>query len=424
MKGCRIFHGRSAGRYLKYSDSNYSTSASKLIVNAKNFENITFSSAATDDSRQGDNADGIQTTIIDGGEERKNGFGKGTKRRELPLSPLMDPLFQEARIKHSAPKPQPKKEDRTAFQEQLAKNPYALALATPVRQCTATQLSLPSFFLQDFTIMAHPTTSAPWHVPRSLSPHSSKVESSEQKTSHTPSLGSTTYVAMRQPLIQSFFKTKSGFTGIYKKFGLMQAKSTARKHVVLQATWRSDMDTFLLELMRRRTAELLEYLCGKKSYIHKCANWEEVEFSEQTGCVLWMGQKLASREEGKQGLGQGQEQEQEVPPGEFETKRIGPGGRKVVPVFNLRTMMGEQWIEKIREENRILGNQILVVKHKNATKEIQMRLWKLQGYVATYGGMPDEVVKLSTKATQSTKISTRPTNIADSIHRKIYKALR
>ncbi|TGO51725.1 hypothetical protein BCON_0155g00080 [Botryotinia convoluta] len=422
MKGCRISHGRSAGRYLKHFNSNYSTSASKPIANAKNFKNITSSSAATDDSSQGDNADGIQTTIVDGGEGRKNGYEKGTKRRELPLSPFMDPLFQEARTKHSAPKPQPKKEDRTAFQEQLAKNPYALALATPVRQCTATQLSLPSFFLQDFTIMAHPTTSAPWHVPRSLSPHISKVESSEQDTFHTPSLGSTTYVAMRQLLLQSFFKTKSGYTGVYKKFGLMQAKSTARKHVVLQATWRSDMDTFLLELMRRRTAELLEYLCGKKSYIHKCASWEEVEFSEQTGCVLWMGQKLTSREEGEHG--QEGEQEQEFPPGEFETKRIGPGGRKIVPVFNLRTMMGKKWIEKIREGNRIFGNQILVVKHKNATKEIQMRLWKLQGYVATYGGMLDGDVKMPTKATQSTKISTRSTNIADSKPRKISKALR
>lgn len=182
------------------------------------------------------------------------------------------------------------------------------------------------------------------------------------------------------------------------------------------------MDTFLLELMRRRTAELLEYLCEKKTYVHKCANWEEVEFSEQTGCVLWMGQKLASREEAEQG--REQEQEQEVPPGEFETRRIGPGGRKVVPVFNLRTMMGKEWIGKIREGNRIFGNQILVVKHKNATKEIQMRLWKLQGYVATYGGMLDGDVKMPTKATQSTRISTRSTNIADSKPRKISKALR
>ncbi|KAB8297365.1 hypothetical protein EYC80_002710 [Monilinia laxa] len=164
---------------------------------------------------------------------------------------------------------------------------------------------------------------------------------------------------MRQPLLQSFFKKGTGFTGVYKKFGLMQAKSIARRHVVLRAVWRSDMDTFLLELTRRRTAELLIHLCTKdRKYIRACESWERVEHSAQVGCVLWMGQKIASGEEGIQEL----EQEQEIPPGEFEIKRIGPGGRKAVPVFNLRTMMGKQWIEKMREGNEMFRNQILVVK--------------------------------------------------------------
>lgn len=129
MKGCRIFHGRSAGRYLKYSNWNYSTSASKSIADAKDFKNVTSSSATTCDLSQGGRADGIQTTTVEGGEGQRDGNGKGNKRRELPLSPLMDPLFQEARNKHSAPKPQPKKEDRTAFQEQLAKNPYGIIVS-------------------------------------------------------------------------------------------------------------------------------------------------------------------------------------------------------------------------------------------------------------------------------------------------------
>lgn len=129
MKGCRIFHGRSAGRYLKCSNWNYSTSASKSIANAKDFKNVTSSSATTCDLSQGGSADGIQTTTVEGTEGQRDGNGKGNKRRELPLSPLMDPLFQEARNKHSAPKPQPKKEDRTAFQEQLAKNPYGIIVS-------------------------------------------------------------------------------------------------------------------------------------------------------------------------------------------------------------------------------------------------------------------------------------------------------
>ncbi|KAF7877674.1 hypothetical protein EAF04_001345 [Stromatinia cepivora] len=422
MRGCRIFHGRSAGRYLKYSNWNYSTSASKTIANANDLGNVSSSSATTNDLNLQEKTNGTQTTNIDGEMGEKNGLGQKIKQRELPLSPLMDPSFHEARNRHSAPKPQPSKEERTPFQEQLAKNPYALALATPVRQCSATQLSLPSFFLQDFTLMAHPTTSDPWHVPRSLSSHSSSLKSSSEKESslHNPSLGSTTYVAMRQPLFQSFFKKGSGYTGIYKKFGIVNAKSVARKHVALHSVWRSDMDTFLLELMRRRTVELLEYLCRRDNrYIHKCDSWGRVEYSEQVGCVLWMGQKIVSGEEQP---GQEQEYQQEIPPGEFETKRIGPGGRKVVPVFNLRTMMGKHWIRKMREGNRIFGNQILVVKHKNATKEMQMRLWKLQGYVATYEGMPDE--GNPEKVQRAKKTNFKPINIADSKPKGNFEAFR
>ncbi|KAJ8065799.1 hypothetical protein OCU04_006462 [Sclerotinia nivalis] len=411
MKGCRISHGRSAGRYLKYSNWNYSTLASKPIAKANDLKNASSNSGTTDDLDLQQKVNGTQTTNTDGGKGEKNGLEKKIKHRELPLSPLMDPLFHEARNRHSAPKPQPSKEERTPFQEQLAKNPYALALATPVRQCSATQLSLPSFFLQDFTLMAHPTTSDPWHVPRSLSSHSSSLKSSSEKepSLHNPSLGSTTYVAMRQPLFQSFFKKGSGYTGIYKKFGIANAKSVARKTVALHSVWRADMDTFLLELMRRRTVELLEYLCSRDNRYIKCASWERVEYSEQVGCVLWMGQKVVS---GEAQQGHEQEYEQEIPPGEFETKRIGPGGKKVVPVFNLRTMMGKHWIQKMREGNQIFGNQILVVKHKNATKEMQMRLWKLQGYVATYGGMSDE--GNPEKVQRAKKTNFKSVNIADS----------
>lgn len=409
MKGCRIFHGRSAGRYLNFSNRNYSASLWNPIatVQERKRKNVSSSSAAANDLIQEDVVDGTQKTIVGEERGRKDGVEKEIKQREFPLSPLMDPSFQEARTKYSAPKPPPNKEERTPFQEQLAKNIYgmpplylyatktltispALALSTPVRQCSATLLSLPSFFLQDFGVMSHPSTSQPWHVPTSLASHSLDAASSIDKDAiHKPSIGSTSYVAMRQPLFQSFFKKGSGYTGIYKKFGLINAKSIARKQVMLRTVWRSDMDTFLLELMRRRIASLLEYLCNKDDgYIHRCADWERVDYSSQVGCVLWMGQKMASGEEGEQE--QQQEQEQEVPPGEFETRRIGPGGRKMIPVFNLRTMMGKQWVEKMRDKNKIFGNQILVIKHKNSTKSIQMKLWQLQGYVATYGGMTTE----------------------------------
>lgn len=159
---------------------------------------------------------------------------------------------------------------------------------------------------------------------------------------------------------------------------------------MLHAAWRADMDTFILEMMRRRIAEMLGYLGGMQDrYIRKCESWERVDFSQQVGCVLWMGQKRLGDETARDGKqDQESDREQEIPPGEFEIKRIGSGGRRVVPVHNLRTMMGKEWVQKMKEGNAKFGNQILVVKSKNATKEVQMMLWKLQGYVATFGGIP------------------------------------
>ncbi|KAB8297366.1 hypothetical protein EYC80_002711 [Monilinia laxa] len=157
MKGCRVSTGRSALWYFRCPNQRYSTSAWKSIANAEDSKNVSSHSAAANDLTQQKIVNHIQTTSEDVIEGQWQGIRsvKEVKPRELPLSPLMDPVFLEARNKHSAPKPPPSKE-RTAFQEQLAKNPYALALATPVRQCSATQLSLPSFFLQDFTVMRAP----------------------------------------------------------------------------------------------------------------------------------------------------------------------------------------------------------------------------------------------------------------------------
>lgn len=50
---------------------------------------------------------------------------KPYKPRPLPLSPLMDPVLIAARQKWTLPKAHPSKTP-TAFQEQLAKNPYGM----------------------------------------------------------------------------------------------------------------------------------------------------------------------------------------------------------------------------------------------------------------------------------------------------------
>src|SRR5436305_8755261 len=61
----------------------------------------------------------------------------------------------------------------------------AQALATPIRQCSAHMTSFPSFFLQDFELMSHPTTGQIYRMPRSLASRH-KYQSSKDKDPSLP----------------------------------------------------------------------------------------------------------------------------------------------------------------------------------------------------------------------------------------------
>jgi hypothetical protein len=105
---------------------------------------------------------------------------------DLPISPLMDPSFHQARGRFTKPKAPPSQYKPTKWQRHLARNPYgnlfgmslqrelfsnylpAKALATPVRRCTISGVDLPSFFLQRFALVSHPETGKPWFVPCDL----------------------------------------------------------------------------------------------------------------------------------------------------------------------------------------------------------------------------------------------------------------
>ncbi|KAI7538687.1 hypothetical protein KC331_g10200 [Hortaea werneckii] len=73
----------------------------------------------------------------------------------LPLPPFLDPIAIEAKARHTRPKTYQDEQEKTEFQRELEANPFANALATPVRQCAFTQALLPSHFL--IPMVAHIT---------------------------------------------------------------------------------------------------------------------------------------------------------------------------------------------------------------------------------------------------------------------------
>ncbi|KAF4785850.1 hypothetical protein HER10_EVM0010636 [Colletotrichum scovillei] len=131
-----------------------------------------------------------------------------TAAGDLPISPVMDPVWMDVRTRYRTPKPRPKsksdkvrdyslsssgaiprkhkykirmgKDKKTQsprlivmnklpnggrFRVKLEQNPYVHALATPVRFCPVTGTSLPKYFLQNFKAVTNPDTQGHWFIP-------------------------------------------------------------------------------------------------------------------------------------------------------------------------------------------------------------------------------------------------------------------
>lgn len=393
---------------------------------------------------------------------------------DLPLSPFMNSEYFEARSKHRQPKLAPSK-NPTAFQKQLSKNPYALALATPIRRCELTRTSLPSFFLQDFNLLAHPETNEPWWVPgrlttkyrryeyptgkdentvgplvkedgseehnvkdaeRCLPTHRKQISYPEAKygkpeqplgieytvlpkseprnpsttTSRATSpksvdrakLGPTTWVLQRQSLIRAMQTSGSGYMQTpWKKFNLKLHQIDAARRVLTAANWRSDMDTFIPELMRRRLREALEDLSFlKRGYTAGCNTWEEALMpGRQAAVILWTGPEMQNV------LVDGDEEDIQIHgPPEFATVDIDLSGskpphdgqhrRSKIPVHNLKMILGRTHMRTLRKRWPTYEKELVILKDKRRVVDILMRLWRLEGYLATHKEfLPTEEVK-------------------------------
>ncbi|KAK3308275.1 uncharacterized protein B0T15DRAFT_524031 [Chaetomium strumarium] len=348
---------------------------------------------------------------------------------QLPISPLMDPSFHEARQRFTKPKPKHSEHKPTKFQRHLARNPYAKALATPVRRCPITGVNLPSFFLQRFVLVSHPETGNPWFMPGALDskaadtqdegnhaePESAEEQSagtvhettqdtqSEQepdnsaqatpnsveiiqepaepavKTQNSTKTGPSGYVLSRQTLLQGFQEQHSVYFNGHKKLLRMSSGGATNLSALLaNANWHSEMDVVVLELIRRRVFDALLYFAKKsgeedRKYIVKCERWNDTKALKHRGCLLFLGQPEGATPESTP---------QYVPP-RLSVMDVGPVkyGSKLA-VHNLRVLLGEERIARLRQESELLSGGSLFLLGRQATVKLQMLLWKLQGYMS------------------------------------------
>lgn len=119
--------------------------------------------------------------------------------------------------------------------------------------------------------------------------------------------------------------------------------------------------------------ELTYVLQRRKGYVTGCKSWEDALAKPQIGAYLWTGI------------------EDDKSPPEFATLDLGVTKKQKVPTHNLKFLLGREKLEGLRKKfgNGIFENNMLALRHRRRTVDLQMKLWKLQGYLAEYRDAPE-----------------------------------
>ncbi|CCC10169.1 hypothetical protein SMACR_02746 [Sordaria macrospora] len=300
----------------------------------------------------------------------------------LPLSPIMDPAYHSSRNRWKEKKPlsRPPGQRVSKFSQLLESSPFALALAAPLRACTATEVLLPKPFLQKFNLLRHPETDEPWFVPADLAPHGAPDPAKKRDQE----LGPSAYTLANQALLQDFVIRGSPYYGSNRKMLRRNAQNrTGLTDVLNRAVWREDMDSLVLKLMRRRIVDELLYLTGKctgslrRKYLTPLrGGYEEAKERKLRGALVYVG--------GAPGKGMGMGMGTMRPPQRVSTLDIkGERYNTRLPVYDATVLLGEEELKRLVDEETGFWRQAqLFAVGREATTELQIKLWKLEGYMA------------------------------------------
>lgn len=136
--------------------------------------------------------------------------------------------------------------------------------------------------------------------------------------------------------------------------------------------WREDMDSFVLDLMRKKAVRLLKYLSFKPAaYVAACEIYQDVQKKRQAGAALWLGNASAyeTRNPG------------EEPPHPYAMVKYRTACQ--IPVYNLPALLGPEYLHLLRESSQSFNGALVVIKQKRNTTETLMHLWKLMGYMVS-----------------------------------------
>lgn len=364
---------------------------------------------------------------------------------DLPISPLLDPSWRQARERGAPKKIPPSPREMSRVQRKLYTNTYANMLSEPVRMCQLTRARLPRPFLQSFGLAKNPDTDEKWWIPseiasgppaaqrrdietlRNLTGDSSRNKETEQfddnflsedlseelqeETNPPPGnpgrFWAPVYILGRQDLLTSFHDRNSKYSAGHMRFAGHPSVGT----MAYNAVWRKDMDNVILEERRRDIAWQLEYLAGltvelNRTYLSIPMDARESEKDmhlEKKGDTVMSGDRpVATRKSAQQiKLAWLQVWDSEV---EGDDKGDDSGTASTapspspsppfapftistddLPMYHLPSLLGPKLTETMIEKAPDLfkPNQWLILQGKKA-EDLAGKLWRLQGFSADY----------------------------------------
>ncbi|KAG6055810.1 hypothetical protein E4U17_002718 [Claviceps sp. LM77 group G4] len=333
---------------------------------------ITYDKSALTDEALQKQVEAALKDGTDGDDIRLNPETKTIKTAagDLPISPIFDIDWMKARRrqrKDEADKPIGR------FRKKLTNNPYAQALATPIRRCCRTNVMLPRYFLQDFEVVQQPSKDSLWWAPGTLA---FKDLATTSKHSKSP----TDSTCRRRSPVTGYMLSRNivfgvGKAGNQKKtHGPNLAGSRtgmAMSPRISKAVWREDMGDAVLKLMRCLATDALIAASIHRKHqdlqnLQPC-KWEEVGDVKLRGCVLWLrGEEKA-----------------EVPVATMKVDGAKYG--QTMAVHDLNWILGVEEVQRLKGSSETFKNHDVLVLRQEQSESIMalhLLLWKLQGYLA------------------------------------------
>ncbi|BCR91245.1 uncharacterized protein ACHE_70088S [Aspergillus chevalieri] len=309
----------------------------------------------------------------------------------LPKSPLASIPTEKKRKLRAPPE---------RFQE-LSRNPWAMALASPLRMCTVTGTRVPKAFLGDWGMIRRSDAADPeklWIMPVGL------LKDELSRTLKGPLNFLKLRIVDRLPLLKQLTRPLSRSTG-GKKSPLVKLVPQRWKHPFGPMTsredrllvWRGDMPDFVFGRLRKDALKKLkragdEHEQGKdnnsrvwsivgldgesgEALVEALKSVETIE-RMSSGAVLVMGQTSQtdsqSREiEGPQKL-----------VSNFPDYVTLPQVQSKVPVFDISVLLSESDMRDLRAHDQRFQTKALFLRPDDSTSvDAILALWKLKGFI-------------------------------------------